>query len=353
MAESNLNPAKEPPRLVGTAGLADYLGISRWTVSRVLNGHSGVKEETRLRVLTAVEELGFEPNRLARGLRGLPSGLIGVSFPYLEATILSEKSRVLQEQLSEAGYRGILEIPKGDPEMEREVIRHFLSINVEGIVLIAPTLEATDSVLQKAREQGTGMVAVDPRNALGIPTVSLDRSMAMVLVIRHLHDLGHRRIGFLGFESDDMYKAARKRGFTRAAKQLELDPETSFTYIDEKGYSWRDFRFGAALAKQVLSLGERTPTALVCLNDRLAIGAMKTLKAAGRSIPGDYSLVGFDNVAESAWMDPSLTTVDQNVDTVMCWTTQALWQSIKGSEVKRKMIKPQLVVRESSGKATR
>ena len=86
--------------------LAQHLGISRWTVSRVLNGHSGVKEETRKRVLEAMEELGFSPNRFAQGLRGKPSGLIGVSFPYLEATVLAEKSRQLQQELRESGYRG-------------------------------------------------------------------------------------------------------------------------------------------------------------------------------------------------------------------------------------------------------
>src|SRR5210317_1314738 len=99
-------------RIEGTAALARHLGLSRWTVSRILNGHPGVKEETRQRVMKAVAELGFEPNKLARSLRGGRSGLIGVSFPYLEATVLAEKGRVLKNALAEAGYRGIFEIPE-------------------------------------------------------------------------------------------------------------------------------------------------------------------------------------------------------------------------------------------------
>jgi len=351
MPKSMKNPEKERSRVVGTAGLAEQLGVSRWTVSRVLNGHSGIREATRQRILEAVERTGFEPNRLARGLRGLPSGLVGVSFPYLEATILSEKGSVLQDELNTAGYRGIFEITRGDAEMEAEVIRHFLSINVEGVVLIAPTLKPDNPVLKEVEDRGVGLVVLDPRHKLSVSTVCLNRGKAMALILKHLHGLGHRRFGLLGFGSDDMYKKARSDGLKRASRELGIEFEKEVITIEEEGYSWRDYAFGEVLAKKLLGRPGGQPSALICLNDRLAIGSMKALRDAGKSIPGDYSVVGFDNLPESKWTYPALTSVDQNIRTAMHRVNQVLWESIQGKGQARKSIDPELIARESSGRA--
>lgn len=337
----------------GTAGLAAHLGISRWTVSRVLNGHAGVREETRRRVLEAVEELGFEPNRLARGLRGLPSGLVGVSFPFLEAAILAEKSRVLQTELHEAGLRGIFEIPEGDPEVEAEVIRHFLSIQVEGMVLMAPTLQPDDPILTEVRSRGVGIVAVDPQHELPVSTVSLDRKGAMVMKLRHLHGLGHRRIAILGLGSDELYRDTRMEGLRKGCRELGLDPERDLVRVDEPGLSWRDYRCGAVLAEKALALPAPRPTAFFCLNDRLAIGALRVLLEAGHAVPGDCSVIGFDNVGESQWCFPSLSTVDQNIANLMRWVRAALLDSIGGGLPRKRQVRPRLVLRESTGPVRR
>lgn len=341
---------KKPAVIEGTAGLAQHLGISRWTVSRVLNGHSGVKEETRKRVLEAMEELGFSPNRFAQGLRGKPSGLIGVSFPYLEATVLAEKSRQLQQELRESGYRGIFEIPEGDPEMEREVIRHFLSIQVEGIVLIASKLSSRDPVFDEVAKRGVGIVAVDARNALPVMRVQLNRAKAMETILEHLQELGHRRIGLLGLGSDDMYRAERIRGLKRACKKLGLDYDRDLQFIDETGYSWRDFSFGAVLANKVLEMQRNRPTALVCLNDCLAVSAVRALQEAGKDVPGDFSVIGFDNTPESEWGNPPLTTVSQSVPELMRDGNTLLWKSMRGDVPEIVKVDPVLIARGTTGK---
>ena len=335
MPESTGKAASERVDVRGTAGLARHLGISRWTVSRVLNGHSGVKEETRQRVLEAMAELGFEPNRLARGLRGVPSGVVGVSFPHLEAMVLARKSQALQRQLRDAGYRGIFEIPEGDAEIEAAVVRHFLSIQVDGIVLIGSTLPADSPVLAEVAERGIGIVAVDPTQPLRIARVTLDRGQAMELMLGYLVDLGHRKIGLLGFNSDDMFPAVRRQG---------LDLQS----FDLEGFGHQDYRLGAILGEQVLALGSKGPTALLCLNDRIAIGAMRTLQEAGRSIPGDYSIIGFDNLPETAWTNPPLTTVDHNINRLMEQATRLLWQSVRGEATRNQRVEPRLIVRQST-----
>jgi DNA-binding LacI/PurR family transcriptional regulator len=336
-------------QMEGTAGLARHLGLSRWTVSRVLNGHSGVKEATRQRVMEAVEELGFEPNKLARGLRGGPSGLIGVSFPYLEAVVLAEKSRVLKNELGEDDYRGVFEVSEGDPEAEADVIRHFLSISVDGVVLIASKLERTDPIFKAVESRGVGIVAVDSKSNLPVMRVQLDRQKAMKIILEHLHDLGHRKIALLGLGSDDMYSGDRATGLRKATKVLGMDYGEDLVFIDAEGFSWRDYSFGAVLGKKVLEIEGDRPTALVCLNDCLAIGAMRALQEAGKSVPGDYSVVGFDNTPESQWGYPSLTTIDQNIPKLMESARALLKDSIEGKPARLQKVDPCLVARGSTG----
>ena len=351
MAESTAKTGEGRTHVEGTAGLAAHLGISRWTVSRVLNGHPGVKEETRRRVQAAMEELGFEPNRLARGLRGAPSGIVGVSFPHLEAVVLAKKSQVLQRALRESGYRALFEMPEGDPEVEAAVVRHFLSINVDGIVLIGSILEADSPVLAEVRARGVRIVAVDSRNALPIPRVSLDRGKAMELKLRHLVELGHRRIAVLGFSADDMYQAVRRRGLRRAAERLGLKPGRDLIHIDEEGHHQQSYQFGALLAGKVLEMGPAGPTALFCMNDRIAIGALRAVQSAGKRVPEDYSVIGLDNLPETAWTNPPLTTVDQNIGKLMEKAQQALWSEPREGKPPHYSVEPILIARESTGRA--
>jgi LacI family transcriptional regulator len=336
-------------RVEGTAGLARYLGLSRWTVSRVLNGHSGVSEGTRERVSRAVEELGFEPNALARGLRGARSGLVGISFPHLEAIVLARKSQVLQRELKGRGYRSVFEMPEGDAQMEEAVVRHFLSINVEGIVLIGSALAPESPVFREAEERGVGMVAVDPRAELPIRRVSLDRGRAMMMKLEHLVELGHRRIAVCGLSSDDMYQAVRTAGLEKAARTLGLRMGKDIIFVDEPGNDQQSYAFGARLGKQALEMGKGGPTALFCLNDRIAIGALKGLRDGGARVPEDYSVIGLDNLPESAWTYPSLTTVDQNIETLMRKACEVLWGG--GTSRRAYKVEPILKVRESTGPA--
>jgi DNA-binding LacI/PurR family transcriptional regulator len=340
-----------------TAALARHLGLSRWTISRVLNGHPGVKGETRERVMRAVVELGFEPNRMARGLRGAPSGLIGVCFQQLDAPILARKTAVLQRLIRAAGYRGILELTDGDGNLEATVIRHFLSIRVDGLVLVGSSLMPEDPVVGILEQGRVPVVCVDPIHRLPFASVHLDRAAAMEKVVGHLHGMGHRRFALLGMASDNLYGTTRFRGLREAAMRRGMDFERDFISLSLNGYDLQEYNYGRALGQQVLEIPvESRPTALIALNDRIAIAVARVLLEAGVQIPEECSIVGFDNLDVSAWVRPSLTTIDQQLPLLMTAAKDLLVAQLTGEEPARNRsvtVQPALVQRDSTANLSR
>ncbi len=335
-----------------TAALAEMLGLSRWTVSRVLNGHPGVKEATRRRVVEAMARLGFQPNAMARGLRGSQTRLIGVCFQEIETPVLARKMATLQNQLRQENYRAIIELTAGDPVLEEEVIRHFLAMRVDGIVLAGSTLAAGHSLVVQLRDGAAAAVAIDPANNLPLPQVNLDREYAMELMIRHLAELGHRSFAILGVESDPIYGSRRMQGLRKAARRHGYGFRESFQSLSLPGYDLQDYNYGYQLGREYLALAHR-PTALICLNDRIALGASKVIQEAGVSIPGACSVIGFDNLEVTAWARPALTTIDQQIELMIATAVSMLMQSIRTRETpaERQSIRPSLRVRESTGQA--
>ncbi len=341
-----------PDSINSTSALARHLGLSRWTISRVLNNHPGVKDETRERVMKAIEELGFEPNRMARGLRGAPSRLIGVCFQQLEAPILARKNAVLQKHLRAHDYRGIFELTDGDQNLEATIIRHFLSVNVDGIVLVGSLLREEDPVVEQLLSAGMPVVAVDPIHSLPFPQVLLSRQNAMASKLQHLFELGHRKFAVLGVASDDLYRESRLAGLKDACAKNGVNYDRDIIPLDLAGYNCQDYAYGAALARKLLELKDR-PTGLIALNDRIAIGAMRTLQEAGFDIPLHFSVVGFDNLEMSAWAHPALTTIDQRVENLMSTATRTLLQAISQDgegQAAQVWIEPLLVERASTAR---
>lgn len=302
--------------------------------------------------MKAIEEFGFEPNRMARGLRGAPSRLIGVCFQQLEAPILARKNAVLQKHLRAHDYRGLFELTDGDQNMEATVIRHFLSVNVDGIVLVGSLLSEEDPVIEQLLRAGMPVVAIDPIHSLPFPQVMLSRKNAMAAKVKHLFELGHRKFAVMGVESDDLYRESRLSGLKAACEQFGLSFEHDILSLDLPGFNSQDYGYGAALARKLLEFKDR-PTGLIALNDRIAIGAMRTLQEAGFEIPLHFSMVGFDNLEMSAWAHPALTTIDQRVENLMSTATQTLLQAISQDgegQAAQVWIEPLLVERASTAR---
>jgi DNA-binding LacI/PurR family transcriptional regulator len=351
-----VSPEKQTRSINSTSALARYLGLSRWTISRVLNGHTEVKPETCQRVRSAMVELGFVPSPLGRALRGGRTGLIGICFQALGSPIVARKIATLQRILREAGFRALCELTDGHPDLELEVIRNFVAMKVDGIMLVGGLTEANASVITTLlARQRVAAVLIDPLQRFPLPTVELDREEAMRIALHHLLTLGHDRFGMLGIDESVRYGLIRWRGIRRFAVDQQLDLARQFVRFSEPDPPALDFAYGGRLAEQFLAVPvAQRPTALVALNDQVAIGAMSRLHQGGVAVPQDVSLLGFDNLDVSAHVTPRLTTVDQLVEHMMQTAVDLLAAQTAGSvatEPTPRVIVPQLVARDSTGRA--
>jgi len=346
-------PKKTTSSVATTAALARHLGLSRWTVSRVLNGHPGVLPDTIKRVHEAMAEVGFQPNTLARGLRGGRTSIVGVCFQELESPILARKVGLLQQALRELGYHALIELTNGDDELERDALRNFLSMQAEGAVLLGSQLTPDDSVLKAW--QGKPIIWVDPEAKVDGEQLSIDRPHSMRLVLDHLHGLGHRSFAVLGIDPGNPYGAFRWPAFVKNCRRLGIDIDRDARQIFTPGQQVHNYDYGRELVDQLLAQGKPLPTAIIALNDRVAIGAMNRLREAGYRTPEDVSIVGYDNLEVTAHLQPALTTIDQCAERLMRQTAQRLVELLgqKGDadeKPARKLIKTKLIVRQTTSK---
>jgi DNA-binding LacI/PurR family transcriptional regulator len=350
-------PTKEAHgHIASTSALARHLGLSRWTISRVLNGHPEVKPETSRRVREAMEALGFVPSPLGRALRGSRTGVVGVCFQALGSPIVARKIATLQTILRTAGFRALFEVTDGNPALELEVIRHFLAMKVDGMVLVGGMTDANAARITSLLEhRSVPAVLVDPMRRFALPTVELDREHGMRLALEHLLDLGHAHFALLGIDEAVAYGRVRWSGIRKVVVERELSWEAQFTPLSESGEPELDFGYGRRLAERFLQLPQR-PTAILALNDQIAIGAMTRLQQAGLAVPGDLSIVGFDNLDVSAHVNPRLTTIDQHVQQLMETAVALLTEHTDRrptTEDTHRAIHPLLVHRETTGPSPR
>jgi LacI family transcriptional regulator len=284
--------------------VAARAGVSIATVSRVVNGRYGVASSTSTRVRDVIDELGYESSLIASSLRSQRTNVIGILVSGIEpfsAELLKGAARALQgsgfELIVYSG--GML----GQEGWERRSLSRLGGTLTDGIILVTPTIVDVTA--------DHPIVAVDPH--LGdslLPTVDTQNFEGAVAATTHLIDLGHRRIGFLAGRSD--LESARKReaGYRAAldAAGIAFDP-------DLVGVGAFTEETAEAPARALLSLPER-PTAIFAANDLSAIQVLRTARDFGLDVPDDLSIVGFDNIPESAMTDPPLTTVDQSIQSL-------------------------------------
>lgn len=334
------------PRL---AEIAAQAAVSEATVSRVLNGRPGVADATRQRVLAALDVLGWE--RPAR-LRRRSEGLIGLVTPELTNPIFPAFAQAVEQVLAGHGYTPVLctQLPGG--ATEDELVEQLEERGVNGIVFLSG-LHA-DTSTDPARylalaERGVPYVLVNGYNeAIRGPFVSLDDHAAIRMAVGHLTDLGHTRIGLA--VGPLRYSPSRRKteGFTAAlGERLGLrDPEAA-AYIKPTLYSVEG---GQVAAGALLDQG---CTGIVCGSDMMALGVVRAARERGLDVPGDVSVVGFDDSQLIAFTDPPLTTVRQPVAAMAAAAVSALLEEIGGTPVQRTefVFQPELVVRGSTAGA--
>jgi LacI family transcriptional regulator len=301
-----------PPRIRSSARrrvtireIADLAGVSIATVSRVVNGRGEVSDETRETVQRVVREQGYSANHNARGLSAGRTGLIGLTIPVVQPTYFSSILSGAAEALDQEDRRIVLCPTMHEHDREVSLLERLMHGTTDGALMMLP--EESDEELLTLLNHGYPFVVLDPLRRVDerIPAVSAAHSSGATQAVEHLLELGHRRIAAITGPKDGLATEERLRGYQAAlaAAGIMPDPELEL----EANF---EIEGGFEAMLRLLDLGE-PPTAVFAFNDNLAIGAMQAARACGLSLPGDLSVVGFDDAIEAAIVTPALTTVRQ------------------------------------------
>ncbi|HEY0258191.1 MAG TPA: LacI family DNA-binding transcriptional regulator [Candidatus Methylacidiphilales bacterium] len=342
------SPTIKTENVSSTYYLAQYLGLSEWTVSRAINGHPEVKAATRERILKAMDEIGFRPNPVARGLSGKAMGIVGVCFGNASNALMIDKITILEEFLREHHLRGVLAICPPDEESQIRVLADFKHLRLDGIVLIQSYIRTAQ--LRKLLK-GIRCVHVDPPTPDLLPRIALDRIAAMSLIINHLYDLGHRSFGTLGFSSVNVW---RWQGLVENLHKLGLNPQNHLQAFELAAPGLESYADGIELGQLACRAPVR-PTAFIAINDRVAVGAMQAMRDLGLRVPEDVSVMGFDNLDVGQYLRPRLTTIDQQSENLMRQAGELLLTQLSATSsaepTQSILIEPHLIIRDSTGPA--
>lgn len=292
----NNGRVQHQPAMTDVAALA---GVSHQTVSRVLNNHPNVSTQTRNRVNAAIAQLGYRPNHAAKALVTGRTDVIGVvaqnSTLYGPASLLAS----FEQAAADAGFAvNVASVRQLDRDTLIEAVERHLEQRVAGIVVIAPVRSANDAIA--SIPNGVPLVTVDGDPQQNIPLVTVDQVEGARLATRHLLDAGHSTVWHVSGPPDWFDSAGRVLGWEQTLRDAgaPVPPVIRADWSAASGYD----------AGQMVA---RMPevTAVFTANDHLALGLLRALHEHGRSVPGEVSLVGFDDVPEAAYFLPPLTTI--------------------------------------------
>ncbi len=334
-----------PPRPL-MADVAARAGVSVMTVSRVLNGFPGVADATRRRVEHAVAALGYHANTAARVLAGGRSRTLGVIAVETEQFGPSHVLFGIEAAARAAGHLlSFVTLSRTGKEME-STLEHLRASHVEGIIVVAPVTPVMDAVSRIEENMALVVVGGDPRSRAA--TVTIDQAKGARLATGHLLGLGHRTVHHVRGPRGWVDAAERMRGWTDALREhaAPRTPPLVGDWSARGGYA-----AGVRLAQ------DPDVTAVFAANDQTALGLMRALHEADRKVPGDVSVVGFDDTPESSYFLPALTTIRQDFGEVGRRSVELVLSLMDDDVAERHIVVPaQLVMRESAappGRRTR
>lgn len=346
--------SSNPPQHVNLKMLAEHLSLSQTTVSLVLNNSPSAKsipQETRNRVIQAAEKLNYRPNYFARSLRQSRSMSVGVLAPDLSEGYFTRVMSGVVAELTRAHYFYFTACHDWKRELIERYPRMLVERAVDGFLLLNTPADAISVPVP--------VVAISAHSpAENVTNIVLDHHAAVERALKYLYDLGHRRLAFIRGpkaipDSEFRWVAIQK---VCSELGLRINP-ANVIRIDESGWSMKSGHHPMApeigyKPMQALLEKSRDFTGIFCFNDIAAIGAIRALKEAGLAVPGDVSVVGFDDILSAAYYTPSLTTVHQPLMEMGQRGAQVLLERIANREKEfpsEIVVEPALVIRESTG----
>lgn len=328
------------------AEVAEKAGVSIATVSKVLSNTPYFTEETRRKVMSAVEELGYLPNLAARALSSGKTHLIGVVFPYVYEGIFTDPLvqyilEGVEAECNERGYNILLSTPRLSPDGPDENYRRLLrSSYLDGIVALDNV--PLSSVLSSGLRRNTPAVAIGYGNHPHY--VRSDDLQGSTALMEHVIGLGHRRIGVLTVDESLHFSIQMRHvGLDQVAEEAGLN------YAHFPKYDLGDFSIASGMQGAAALLEQSADlTALVCINDRMALGAIQQVQKMGLKVPDDITIVGYDDILSAQLFSPALTTIDQRAPQLGHRAAQMLFALLNNENPDSVVIPTQLRVRESS-----
>lgn len=325
--------------------VADHAGVSRAAVSKVLRDAYGLSDEMRRKVEAAMRDLDYRPQSQARGLRGR-TFTFGISLPEIRNPFFPDILDGILETLGPSRYQPMIGVRPAVDATERDTIEMMIDRKVDGLILVAPHVPQ-DFFERVTSEVPTVIIGQHERGG-NFDTVNNDDFAGGGLVVEHLAGLGHRRIGYLGVEIDEVGEnnstSLRFNGYRAAMERLGL--------VDQVMVRNGSHRGGAkpppVVAREFLNEPDR-PTAIFAWIDAAGISLMSAARELGLSVPEDLSVVGYDNSSVAALPQISLTSVDQSGHLLGETATRLLMERIEGrTEEVHFLVQPKLFIREST-----
>lgn len=323
--------------------VAQRLNVSPATVSRALTRPELLNEETRARVLEAVERFGYQPNLIARGLRLKKTQLLFVVVPTLSPFFL-EVFRGVERAARETNYSVLMGHTNRDISRELVFIDQALAQRADGIILV--TSSSPKDLVARADRLPPLVAALESISGLQVPAARVDHRKGSIDATNHLIALGHRRIAHIGGPDRQTIAQQRRSGFQAAMEAAKLDP---FAYPHLSGdYSTSLGESGM----ETLLTCHPPPTAVFAGNDEIAIGAIRTLKRVGLKAGEHVSVIGFDDQRIASLYEPALTTVRVPTEELGYQSALLLVRQLAGAENQEDLVLPTtLVIRDTTGLA--
>jgi LacI family transcriptional regulator len=321
-ARDPLRDAPPGPRAEPTIrDVARSAGVSTATVSRVISGSVAARPQTRDRVLAAVQQLGYRPSAVARSLKLRTTRTLGLVVTDIQNPYYPEIVRAVEDSALERNLAVLLCNAADDPAREEAYLDLLVARRVDGIIVASSGLQERHGAWLSSRAVPVVLINWAAPD-LALPAILGDNRAGGRLATEHLITLGHRRIGHLTAPPRNAAAGERLAGVRDAVAAAGIDAG-DLIVVEADGH----VAGGEAGARELLRLAPDI-TAIVCYNDLTAIGAVRALRGRGIRVPGDISVVGYDDIPLSAWVDPPLTTVAQRTHEMGRWAVRRLEELI-------------------------
>jgi len=285
--------------------IAKRTGVSHSTVSRALGGNSLISEETSSRIRKVAQELGYQPSAAARSLKTNQTKVIGVIVNSIDDPFFSEILFGIEDAAQTCGYSLFIASSQYDPIREQKIVQTMMEQRTDGVIICSSSFSADKG--RQLLANGFPVVVVNYKAHENFNySIYHDDVDGSQQISRHLIDLGHKKIAFLGNSRSGRTSLDRMNGFKKEMRKASMKIPAGFIF-DVEGSTPE---LGTQALEHFMQLSD-PPTALICFNDMVAIGILHACQQSGIRVPEDLSVTGFDNITFSAYTSPPLTTLDQ------------------------------------------